>query len=444
VSASWFVQPVDHLHVIAIDVSGAGPYTMNLQLPVMNELQLNSRMYFFYVSQANAGDFLVFKPTSESGDTVNGDATSFTFTLTGTKQLLFCLGVNGNYIIHEFGGSGGGSSTASTPMLTFNANLNTDGGTIPLADFPTETYLNPFGLKVYTSENGFDATPSATEYIPGMDGYVTYVSSIPSWPGGTMPGWACTVAGIYRITYQCNGIYLSNSDNIPAPPQPGFGGFITVVHYTPSIGDAVTSNFGTDLLYNGDTAFCQNGSGTFITIFEPGTYVAAGCMVDGTWGPFTTWGGQADYSKISFEYLGPIPPDLLSAPGPSALRGLSAPGPSSSTPSLISPMHKQLPVGQIKAFQKKTASAVAAAEDAKKRKRAQSDYSSSSDAPAPAISLSDIERIVQQAISRNTTTPTLTRTQATTLPPPPPAKRTKKSPPPPPSDSSKSAGKEKE
>lgn len=99
------IGALDHVHIVDIDLPqvGLSPNVMTLTLPVMANLPLGSRIYFFYVSQSNANDQLVFQPVTGSGNTVNGNAVSYTFVLSGNPELIVCIGVSENYILQSFG-----------------------------------------------------------------------------------------------------------------------------------------------------------------------------------------------------------------------------------------------------------------------------------------------------------------------------------------------------
>lgn len=106
VNSSPYIQALDHIHVINYDLDGADPYTMTINLPIMENLPLGARIYFFYVSRCHDGDQLTFHAVPLSGNSINGILGDYTFTLSGVKTLYMCVGINGNYIIHPFGGIG--------------------------------------------------------------------------------------------------------------------------------------------------------------------------------------------------------------------------------------------------------------------------------------------------------------------------------------------------
>lgn len=203
VANNWKISPQDHLHVVDIDgPSGLGPYELTLQLPILNQLPFSSRMYFFYVSNSQDLDVLTFIPTPLSGDTVNGSPFFHSFTMDGVKKLFIALAVNGNYIIHEFGGGGGSTpSGGGNPLNLFRAISSPTPVTPTLLDLPPFF----FDTRAYTS-TGWGPTPDPSDYITGMDGFIVPNTSVDFYD---VPGFDVVTSGIYRVTYCGNGILLS-------------------------------------------------------------------------------------------------------------------------------------------------------------------------------------------------------------------------------------------
>lgn len=403
VKSTWLVQPLDHFHVVDIDLTASPPYTMTLQLPIMNTIPFNSRIYFFYVSRSNNTDVLTFIPTSGSGNTVNGNAVSFSFTMTGAKKLFLCIGTASNYVIHEVGGAGAGPSAAARPLLMFRALQNpggsTSGFTLPS---PYSGGLSSTGASNSTcfTSSGYSSTPDPLVYIPGMDGYVTYSAAIPNI---SKPGFRVNNSGVYRVTYSCGGLYLVNGQvgqnvNVGATVmQLNATGTTSVDTFT----FAGTCNLGSP---NTGPSCCWNATGSRIFHFVGGNYVIGGVQVINSSALPTAQGTQVDFSTWTFELL-QLDPTGLDAPSFFSVDGSIAPIPSDSLDSAasameISPMHAPAPTSEIQLAQRKFAAAASAgASISSASSSQQAGGFSSSQSSAPSFSLSDVERIINQAIS---------------------------------------------
>ena len=190
------IDALAHVHVVNFDIDTSPPYSMNIQLPIMASLPNQGRLYFFYVSYCHDLDVLSFTPFAGSGDTVNGNLGTFSFTQTGFKQLYIVVGVAGNYIIHSFGGGGGGpippvSNTLPTEYWEFH-------GEVPPITGPS------FGYQAMPSAasdlyNGVGAPLGPTTVIPGMAGFLTADVPVPTQP---FRGFLCNESGMYLVDPQ--------------------------------------------------------------------------------------------------------------------------------------------------------------------------------------------------------------------------------------------------
>lgn len=197
VNNTFQISALSHFHVIDIDLPqvGPNPNVMTLTLPIQSNLPLQSRIYFFYVTNSNDGDELRFEPVSLSGNTINGNALGFTFLLSGRPELLMCIGVNSNYVIQAFARNNTPSSPL-IPTVAFNLNINPPNGPYFLPSF------NPILSNCIDMLPGNLAFLNEVEINPGMSGYLRNNTPIPTQP---FDGFLCTQSGVYLFDPQING-----------------------------------------------------------------------------------------------------------------------------------------------------------------------------------------------------------------------------------------------
>ncbi len=403
VASQWKIDPQAHLHVVDIDGSeGGGPYTMELQLPIISQLALGSRLYFFYVSNWQADDVLTFIPTTGSGDTVNGDPFSTSFTsATGMKQLFIAIAVAGNYLIHEFG-KDVAPPDPPPPIVLPTVRIDFDNTKVPNS---TNTISTPWsGAEIMFP--GIDAEGAVTTVNPGMEGFLT--SNVTTT--GSRRAIECQQGGYYLVnpglTGYCRytvgasgggrqlgpyaaGWYETLADNTPVGVRYA-SGFVPF--------EAKSSPTQTAIYWEYKTSFLMpmTAGHRYYPVFiwdniSAATIDLANCYIAGS---------------MKFVYWSPLPAtpapmsfSAFSAARSGMTRGLSAPpSASSSSSSEISPLHKQLSVREIKKLQKERAQG-----QQQQQARGSSSSFSTQDVhitpPQPAFSLSDIERIVQQAMA---------------------------------------------
>jgi len=391
VSNAFQIAALDHLHIVAIDVPPLPPpafNTMTLTLPIQKNLPLGSRMYFFYVSEANEGDALQFIPVTGSGDTVNGDPFSTQFTLSGNKQLFIALGVNGNYIIHEFGADIP-DPFVSVPMNSFLGVPNIG----PLTYVPKEiTFViqSIGGVWWGYSSNTYDPVVDPKTYYPGMDGYIVPQDAM-GVAGFDTPGFLVTQTGRYRITANVGPLYYQLS----APDVHSDKSSRVIIANLSAAAATLDIAYGSAYLTQGGStsAVYYEGSVSTVMELEAGTYVAVWTAVRNGIHTLITNQSFTDTTKITFEYLPPAPAPVLF----SSLRSLAAPEGSSSS-SLKSPMHKPVSVDVIKKAQIAAKASLLSAESRKRQNGADHQSSSSSSAQQPSFSLSDMEKMISQAL----------------------------------------------
>ena len=193
VSNAYQIDALSHVHVIDIDIS-PGPNTMTLTLPIQKNLPLGSRIYFFYVSQSNANDIATFIPLAGSGNTVNGNALGFSFVLSGYPELIVCLGVNDNYIMQAIGKNNPARqpsyrSGLQSKMLHFVSPT-------PGAGLMTNFYGTSTGLKsmFYPNSNAMDVL------VPFGDQNISnFITRNVAVPTKSVYGFQVNVPGWYHV-----------------------------------------------------------------------------------------------------------------------------------------------------------------------------------------------------------------------------------------------------
>lgn len=407
VANNWKISPQDHLHVVDIDGPlGLGPYELTLQLPILNQLPFSSRMYFFYVSNSQDLDLLTFIPTPLSGDTVNGSPFFHSFTMSGNTKLLIALAVNGNYIIHEFGYTPPvpiPPTPYSTPLVCHRAVLPTPSGAITYTKgtFPSPADAWPASgfTSFYWTSDAWNPVPDPLIYNTGMDGYITYAKPV---PGQTLPGFVVQKTGLYRVTYEISHLtFQTGIVNIQGNTAMG----ACVINVT-AAGAYVDHFFFATNMAQGvlNTQAILTGNGSKIMHLVAGTSVCGGVNIPSTWtGSPTNVSAPSDYSSYIFELIRDD-----SAPAPlMALRSLDSAASSSSSSVVVeSPMHSQLPSSKVVQLQKQNiadkASAASSLASKQARQLQNSALNLASDIPpsTPSFTLADIEKIVGQALAK--------------------------------------------
>lgn len=417
------IKALNHVHVINFDLDPDAPYTMSVQLPVMNKLPGKSRFYFFYVSNCHVGDVLGFTPTLLSGDTVNNLAGTFNFVLDGTKTLFICVGVKQNYIIHTFGRSN--QSGSLPPLNLFRGSAPDIPSTATTFALPTD-FANTIN---YTVDTWFG--PDSADHIPGMDGYIVPVASAALHP---VPGFRVVTPGIYRISYCGNGRQLQ-LDGLLAGPSP----YGTVFAYLAD---------GTQLDYiqspSSTWSFVTGIAPAQVTNFSDSTTVSRTMALpaDAFIICCTALAGVDTYSNVgtenssvSFEYLAPLPPPELEL----ALRsGSSLPAPNPNE--IIMGSKQDTPSNRLALHQKQVNAQKESEHRARQLQGSASGQPYSSGfllgAASPQISLNDLESIIRNVMRGSSVQPSSAApVPSPSLAPPPPPPSASPRPPrgPPPS-----------
>lgn len=195
VSNAFQISALAHVHVIDIDVPQVGsvPNVMSLTLPVMRNLPLESRIYFFYVTNSTAGDQLTFIPVALSGNTVNGNAVSFTFVLSGSPELYIALGVQDNYIIHAFGRNNPGPTNLGLPTEYYDYNEEI----FPIVGPTYSDLLFTAATKDLYAGNG--SVAASVTVVTGMEGFLSREIPVPTQ---LFRGYRCNTTGMYLVNPQ--------------------------------------------------------------------------------------------------------------------------------------------------------------------------------------------------------------------------------------------------
>lgn len=399
ISPSWLVTPESNLHVVDLDGVGIGD-EITLQFPISFTLPYKSRIYFIYVSQCKNLDVLTFIPTALSGDTVNGNPVSDSFTLTGTKQLFIAICVSGNYIVHEFGSLA--VVPPPPPVPTTNPTNMYRALTAP-ANFtvtPSFQFPNPISSDSSGTDTGhftsYQYVPvvDPNVYVTGMDGYITAVNTVPI---NGLAGFIVNHAGLYRVTY--NVSFSVQSGGMANPAQQNdvvvnVSATGTVIDYAP---------YGVGHRFKSPTNLGSYGCCSHIFDLDAGTYIVGTVGINQSYCAGLTYlvnsppGVQhyTDLSTMTFELLEDREPPLsLMAMEVSPAEARVA---KQAATADISPLHAQLSMGAVKEIQKKQIEQ----DKQQLQQQMQQSYSSSSSSSSSnfAPTLADFEGMINRAIN---------------------------------------------
>lgn len=112
VQSSWKINVFSHLFIVNYDV-GLAPRSMEISLPILDNLPSRSRLYFVYVENSDIGDTLNFSVVPGSGNVVNQDPVSKSFDLSSSPVLFIVGGFHNNWIIFPFAKTASSSSIQS-------------------------------------------------------------------------------------------------------------------------------------------------------------------------------------------------------------------------------------------------------------------------------------------------------------------------------------------
>lgn len=417
VSNTWQINPLDHIHVVAIDehqVAPGVPNVITLTLPVLETLPFSSRIYFFYVSEANAGDELVFIPLSGSGNTVNGNALGYTFTLSGQKQLIFAFGLRSNYIIHNAGFNQYSGPAVTTRSGVLSKMLYFVSPT-PGSGLMTNFYGTTTGLKsmFYPNNNAMDVLQPFGDV--DISSYITRNVAVPTKGvygfQVNQPGWyhvqlnleagiqwdsnagqnvwadlaVCNAAGAltqhYRGADCCQSYYISttNYPTIMCSQYIKFDAGDFLIFSYSGIGAAIVTTTYTQA----SVAFVYYGG----TPTTPAAPPAAPRMLS----LFSEAGGAPV----------PEPSPVESLVAKSASVPLAVPEASLSkqeAAAVSAPVHAPAPKDHVVSLQKKHRAGLAAASRSSVSSSSAAGSSSSSSGSGPSFTLQDIEKIIGRAL----------------------------------------------
>lgn len=210
VSNNVQINALGHVHVAVFDQDGFDPYTMTLQLPVVEHLPGSGRIYFFYVPYCHLGDQLIFSQVAGSGNAINGLLTPHTFTLLGQKVLYVAIAINGNYIIHPFNGltAPPPPSAALPPTMLYYLDDNEPGAP---GSFEIDTYGFEYGYGLHmttlTPSQGFD------NIVSGMEGFLTENVQVDIL---NLAGFRCEQSGWYHVHFSDSWRVEWTDPNVPS------------------------------------------------------------------------------------------------------------------------------------------------------------------------------------------------------------------------------------
>lgn len=384
-SNAFQIAALEHIHVIAIDVAPPPPpgfNVMTLTLPIQKNLPLESRMYYFYVSLSNVDDVLTFIPVSGSGDTINGSPFSWSATLVGTPQLFIALGVNGNYIIHEFGNTHVPlPPIVSDPLNMFKCIQPVGSSAVSVYNYHATIKQGPNQLSYYTSD-AYNPTFDVDNYIPGMDNYITPVAAVPI---SGLPGFIVNHTGLYRITYDHTGLEVTGANVSTVLNR-------TVLLVNTLADGTVVQHFAGGASANVLTTITSSSGNCVRTMkLDADTYLVGAIGLPDAYSVGLIYRGPAsgavDFSTMTFELL----VDLEVAPllAMTAFE-LSARSAGSTSEVVESPMHAPASKVQIKKVQ-----------DAARNRIVRSTLGSGQQQQQqlPSFTLTDMERMINQALN---------------------------------------------
>lgn len=179
VGSDFTIDPYSHIFVINYDTVYSAPRDININLPIIDNLQHGSKIYLFYVEDSHLGDTLTFSVVTGSGNTVNGSPTSWFDTQDGGRALYIACGFGSSWLIKSFGNP---------------TNLNAP------SPIPMVQYLGPQFTRSDSNsqfQNWFIG-PSGTNmlvWVPGMEWYIE-----PGGVAGPERTFICHKSGLYCIS----------------------------------------------------------------------------------------------------------------------------------------------------------------------------------------------------------------------------------------------------
>ena len=415
VSNTWFINPLDHFQIVSIDeaqVPPGNPNTMTLTMPIVDSLPMGSRIFFFYVSQANVGDLLTFQPVFGSGNTINGNALGFTFTLSGGRQLIFAFAINNNYIIHNAG------LNAPDPDPPFVPPCQIMQMTTQQAAFLSDSYLISSTCPGYRHAFPTQSDNWVVENVmSGMEGYILPDEALPGGGAGAY-GFRCTEPGYYEFHVVWNG-------DVDYPFQANaLGVRYLAVGVVDSTGSTYSTGYTNPMRIASSYGGTSNGGNNDLIQFT-GTHTTK-LLVDDYINFFVGVPRDADNESqipsvnwnmyVLVRYLGPgvepVPTSMLSFRAAGAVsetdaiiqESQSAPlavSVESLTPeeiaALTNPIDKPASVAHVISLQKKQKEGVATG-GVSSSSSSSSLYPPPSSSSAPSFTLQDIEQIVGKAL----------------------------------------------
>ena len=222
VQPDWYLNPLDHYHVLDFNNGTGSPQNMTLTLPVQQKLPHGSRFYVVHYKTIKANDTIQLYTIANSDETINGAASPFTigpFLTDVDPGIVFLFALNNNWSVYLQPYT---TKANHTPMVRFN-NANVD----------YSEQHNEASRSVYV-DVGWGMTPPGTQYpdtvvdavvpdfgggvvnsiVPGMDGFITLADYVDACsPPNTIPAFLCNKTGFYRINPNIQSRYRFLQDS---------------------------------------------------------------------------------------------------------------------------------------------------------------------------------------------------------------------------------------
>jgi hypothetical protein len=226
-----------------------------------------------------------------------------------------CVGVHGNYLIHDFGG-GVVTAAGENPLNLFRP-VADSGGALPTFTF---TWDLP-GIFNYTSIS-YQVAPDSVCYFPGMDGFISPITSIAG--SGGIPGFRVNRSGIYRLSFTPCQQKITTTGTVNGPSTYGQVVVFTPTGFAAPPLELIQFPVSTDIIVFPPapaTQFVTTGTFSRPIALVSGSVILCCVNFDNSVDITPFINSENDASSVAFEYMGPlpdVPPESPAPPGPSS------------------------------------------------------------------------------------------------------------------------------